>query len=50
MWQLLTYFKDGRMLEYFEINSIQDSLDKVESQMDSNNIYDLIFQTYNLAL
>ena len=31
-------------------NLIPDSLDQVESQMDSNTIYYFEFQTWNLAL
>ena len=49
MWIFSTYFKVGRMLEYFGINSIHDFFDLVKSQMDSNTIYYFKFQTYNLA-
>ena len=50
MWKFTTYFEDGRILEYVGIISSQDSLDVVESQMDSNTIYDFKFQTCNLEL
>ena len=50
MWQFSTYFEDKRMLESVGINTIQDSLDWVESQMDSNTIYYFKFQTWNLDL
>ena len=50
MWRLSTYFEDGGMLESFGVNSSYDSLDQVESQMDSNDIYYFEFQTWNLDL
>ena len=50
MWILSTYFEDRRILEPVGINSSQDYLDWVESQMDSNNIYYFKLQTWNLDL
>ena len=47
MWRLSTYFEEGSMLESIGINSIWDSLDQVESQMDSNDIHYFEFQTWN---
>ena len=38
------------LLEYIGINSSYESLDQVELQMDSNNIYYFEFQTWNLDL
>ena len=34
MWRLFIYFKEGRVLKYIRITSIQEYLDWVESQMD----------------
>ena len=50
MWKFSTYFEDKKNLESAGINSSQDFLDWFESQMDSNTIYYLKFQTWNLAL
>ena len=50
MWLFTTYLEDRGVLESVGIDSRQDSLDLVESKMDSNNIYYFIFQTLNLAL
>ena len=38
------------VLESIGINSSYDSLDQVNSQMDSNTIYYFEFQTWNMAL
>ena len=48
MWQFSTHFKYGSMLEYVGIISRKDSLDWVDSQMDSNTIYYFEFQNWNL--
>ena len=50
MWRLSAYFEYGRMLESVGIKSSQDSLDEVESRMDSNAIYYFGLKTWNLDL
>ena len=39
MWKFFTYFEDRKVLESVGIIPLQDSLDWVESQMESNTIY-----------
>ena len=48
LWLFSTYLEDRRMQKHVGINYRYYSLDQVESQMDSNNIYYFEFQTWNL--
>ena len=50
MWRLSTYFEYRRILGSVGINSRKDSLDCIESQMESDNIPYFKFQTCNLDL
>ena len=48
--ELLVNVEVNIVLESTGINSFQDILDRVESQMDSNTIYHFKFQTWNLSM
>ena len=50
MCQFSTYFEYKKVLEYFLTFSSQDYLDWVDSQMNSNTIHYLEFQTWNMYL